>query len=74
MIQGGKESGAAMAASGELSFTEPLATNEKPGTWTVRVRDVLTGMADEAKVSVGVRKERRINNCRILTCHARQHP
>ena len=42
-----------LASSGRLSFVVPLAANEKPGTWTVRVRDVLTGAVGEAKVLVG---------------------
>jgi len=41
-----------LAPSGEFSYTVPLAVNEKPGTWTVRMRDVLTGVAGEAKVSI----------------------
>ncbi|NQT11453.1 MAG: hypothetical protein HQ582_01810, partial [Planctomycetes bacterium] len=39
-----------LAPSGMLSLAVPLAANEKPGTWTVRARDVLTGMTGEAKV------------------------
>ena len=41
-----------LAASGELSLNVPLAANEKPGTWTVRIRDVLTGVTGQAKISV----------------------
>ncbi len=41
-----------LTSSGEFSYAVPLAVNEKPGTWTVRVRDVLTGVAGEAKVSI----------------------
>ena len=41
-----------LAPSGKLSLAVPLAANEKPGTWTVCVRDVLTGAAGEAKVLV----------------------
>jgi hypothetical protein len=41
-----------LAPSDKFLFAVPLALNEKPGTWTVRVRDVLTGVTGEAKVSI----------------------
>jgi hypothetical protein len=41
-----------LAPSGKSSFALPLAINESPGTWTVRIRDVLTGVTGEAKVSI----------------------
>ena len=41
-----------LASCGKFSYAVPLAVNESPGTWTVRVRDVLTGVAGEAKVSI----------------------
>ena len=45
-----------LAVSGKLSYAVPLATNEEPGKWTIRVRDVLTGVTSTA--SVLVRKTR----------------
>ncbi len=41
-----------LAPAGKLSFAVPLALDESPGEWTVRVRDVLNGAAGAAKVSV----------------------
>ena len=41
-----------LAPSGKLSFAVPLAANERPGTWTVRACDVLTGVTGEAKILV----------------------
>jgi hypothetical protein len=41
-----------LAPSGKLSLTVPLAANEKPGLWIVRVRDVLTGVAGGTQVLV----------------------
>ena len=41
-----------LARSGELSLAVPLAANEKPGLWIVRVRDVLTGVAGGTQVLV----------------------
>jgi hypothetical protein len=43
-----------LSPSGRLASVVPLAVNENPGTWTVRVRDVLTGVTGEAKVSITV--------------------
>jgi len=52
-----------LAASGKLSFAVPLAANEQPGTWTVRARDVLTGVTGEAKVSVVANLFSQWNSC-----------
>ena len=41
-----------LAPAGKLGLTIPLALNEQPGQWSVRVRDVLTGAAAEAKFTV----------------------
>ena len=46
-----------LAPSGKLSCIVPLALNERPGTWTVRVCDVLTGTVGEAKILVAVRQD-----------------
>ena len=42
----------ALAPAGRLSLTIPLALNEEPGQWSVRVRDVLTGATTEARFTV----------------------
>lgn len=41
-----------LAPGGKLDLTLPLALNEQPGVWTMRVRDVLTGTTGEAKLKV----------------------
>ncbi len=41
-----------LAPAGKLTLAVSLALNEQPGTWTVRVRDVLTGVVGEAEVAV----------------------
>jgi hypothetical protein len=41
-----------LAPAGKLGLTIPLALNEQPGQWSVRVRDVLTGATAEAKFTV----------------------
>ena len=41
-----------LAPCGKLAFSVPLADNEKRGTWTVCVRDVLTGTVGKAQFVV----------------------
>ena len=41
-----------LAPAGKLSLAVPLAWNEPTGTWTLRVRDVLTGITGHAKFNV----------------------
>ncbi|MHB8996119.1 MAG: beta-galactosidase [Armatimonadota bacterium] len=41
-----------LAPGGKLDLTVPLALNDQPGTWTVKVRDVLTGTTSETKLKV----------------------
>ncbi len=39
---------------GEAAAGIPLALNEKPGVWTIRARDVVSGVSAEARVTIGV--------------------
>jgi len=41
-----------LARGGTLNVDVPLALNEAPGQWSVRVRDVLTGVAAETTFTV----------------------
>lgn len=44
-----------LAPGGKLEWKVPLALNEEPGEWTVRVRDVLSGIVGEARLVVTAR-------------------
>ncbi len=44
-----------LAIGGVVDLRVPLAVNEAAGTWSARVRDVLTGSLGEAKFTVAVR-------------------
>jgi hypothetical protein len=41
-----------LAPAGKLNLSLPLALNDQPGRWTVKVRDVLTGTTGMATVRV----------------------
>jgi len=47
----------AEAPGGKAEIDVPLAYNEQTGTWTLRVRDVATGVTGEARVEVNGRAE-----------------
>lgn len=44
------------AADGRLTVTADLASNDEPGTWTIRVTELASGIAREQKVAVSAGK------------------
>jgi len=44
-----------LAKGGRAAIRIPLALNDPPGTWQVRVRDVLSGVAGQAVLKVFIR-------------------
>jgi hypothetical protein len=42
-----------LALAGRATITVPLALNETPGTHTIRVKDIMSGLGAELRIDLG---------------------